>query len=302
MTFPRQPNGVPMGRLAKLTDLFQEGVLCPLRTPNGQVMTVWISKLSPFESEQCNHEGRIARARLMLAIKTVGTPDYDLYAASADASKPDSIISALVDSKGNEHTVKVIRDLHSDPDWKEKLETLEWSGDQIDGKADDDPEVLALSKVLTDYQAEMQERVEHLRAELRMELKAMTPEDLREQYLDSYVEALGMRAFTREREANEVYFALRQCMATDHGDNTWTHENCDHSLKWLEDRREVDTLPETLLRQVRKAIEDLNMAPDVARFSEGPASSSASYGPSNKQEDLTPSGPTETSDAPAGTS
>jgi hypothetical protein len=291
-----------MGRLAKLTDLFEEGVVAPLTTPSGGRLVVWINKLSPFEMEQTNHEGRIARARAMLAIREVGTADYDLYRASMEASKPDSLIAALVETKSNEHLVKVIRDLHSDAEWKEKLETLEWSSEQIDGKAEDDPEVVALTQVLTAYQAEIESRVEFLKNELRMELQGLTPEGLREQYLDAYVEQQGMRAFTREQQATEVFYFLRQCEATDHGDGTWTHENCDHSKRWLEDRREVGTLPLSLLSQIREAYEALSMAPDVARFSDGPASSSASSGPSSKQEGSTVSGQAATPDAPGGTS
>jgi len=291
-----------MSRLAKLTDLFQEGETVPLTTPSGQKMVVWINKLSPFEMEQANHEGRIARARTMLAIREVGTPDYALYQASSLASKPDALINDLIDAKANEHLVQVIRDLHSDPDWKERLETLEWSADQVEGKANDDPEVVALDKVMTEYQEEMESRTDHLRNELRMELQALPEDALREQYLAAYVEAQGLRSFTREQQATQVYYSLRQCEATDQGDGTYTHENCDHSKKWLTTRREVDEMPMNLLQQVREAYEAVNMPQDVARFSGGPASSSASSGPSSKQEGSTASGQTETSDAQGGTS
>lgn len=291
-----------MSRLAKLTDLFQEGRVAELTTPAGDTVVVWINKLSPFETEQCNHEGRIARARKMLAIREIGTPEYDLFKASAAASRPDAIIDALVSEKSNEHLVKAIRDLHSDPEWKPRLETLEWSSDQVKGKPDDDPEVQALAKVLREYQAELEERTTFSSTELREELKGLSLPDLREQYLESYVETRGIGAFTQEQQKAQIFYALRQCDATDHGDGTWTHENCDHSKRWLDDVREVDTMPQGLLEQVRAAYEDLNMAPDVARFSAALGSSSAPPEHSSKQEDSADSGPEATSVAPAGTS
>jgi hypothetical protein len=291
-----------MSRLSKLTDLFQEGKCAAVRTAAGSEMPIWINKLSPFENEQCNHEGRIARARMMLAIREVGTPEADLFEAGASSAKPDAIVQALLATKANEQLVKVIRELHSDPDWKPKLEILEWSSEQIAALAEDDPQVQVMTKVLNEYQAEIDSRTQHLRDELREELRGLSEPDLREQYLESYIEEQGVRAFTLEQQKSQVFYALRRCEGTDHGEHTWTHENCDHSQRWLEDRSEVDQLPELLLTQIRAAYESLNMPADVARFSEGPASSSASSGPSSKQEDSAGSGQGETSDAPAGTS
>jgi hypothetical protein len=291
-----------MSRLTKLTDLFQEGVTVALRTNAGTDMPVWINKLSPFEMEQANHEGRIARARKMLAIREVGSPEWDLFHASAMSSRPDAIIFALCNTKNNEHLVKVMRDLHSDPEWKEKLEVLEWSGDQLDGKGEDDPEVQAVAKILTEYQAELEERTGFLREELKAELQGLTEADLREQYLESYIEEQGLAAFSNEQQKSLIFYCLRRCEGVDHGEFTWTHEGCDHSLRWLDTREEVGQLPELLLGQIRTAYEKLNMPQDVARFSDALASSSAPSGPSSKQEDSTPSTPVETSAAPAGTS
>jgi hypothetical protein len=290
-----------MSRLAKLTDLFVEGRAVKIQRPSGEPILVWINKLSPFELEQCNHEGRIARARTMLAIRQIGTPEYDLFRASAQASKPDAIITALIQTKSNEHLVSVIRDMHSDPEWKEKLETLEWSSEQLDGKSNDDPEVKALAQVLADYQAEMDARTTFLRNELRQELAAMPEDSLREAYLESYIEQRGLQSFTREREITQVFYTLRQCEGVDQGEGTYTHENCTHQ-RWLEDRRDVESLPSSLLGQIREAIEDVNMAPDVARFSDALVSSSDSSGPSSKQEDSAVSGQTETSVEQGGTS
>ena len=291
-----------MSRLAKLTDLFEEGRPVTLKTPAGGSMIVWINKLSPFEVEQTNHEGRIARARIMLAIKEIGTPEYDLFRANAQRSSKETIVKALVEAKGNEHLVKAIRDMHSDPEWREKLETLDWSSDQVAGKPDHDIEVQALAKVLEDYQAEIDRRVEELATDLRLELSALPPDALREKYEESYVEARGMAAFTAEREMTQVFYALRQCEATTREDGDLDHENCNHAKRWLEDRQEAATLPGALLEQVKQAIDDVNMAPDAARFSAALVSSSDSSGPSSKQEDSVDSGQTETSDEQGGIS
>lgn len=300
-----------MSRLAKLTDLFQEGTTVSLKTPTGPDVVVWINKLSPFEQEQSNHDGRIARARIMLAIREVGTAEYDLFRASAAHLPPEALIDALVAAKSNEHLVKVIHELHSDVDWKERLETLDWSGDQLKGKSDDDPEVAVVTKILREYQGELSKRQDYLADELRSELKALGEGELREQYYESYISSRGMAAFTREQQQAQVFYALRCCegVSTRTTDNTgtsanvrWDHGKCDHSQRWLDEVSDVHGLPETLLNQVRTAYESLNMAPDVARFSAALGSSSVSPEPSSKQEDSVESGPEVTSEEPAGTS
>ena len=288
-----------MGRLAKLTDLFEEGAVAPLKASDGSEVVVWLNKLSPFEAEQSAHEGRIARARIMLAIRDITTPESDLFRVASEAAPKDAIINALLSAKDNERTVKVIRELHSDKEWKEKLETLEWSSEQLTGKADDDPEVAVVKKVLDDYQAEIASRTEFLRNEMRNELVALPTDKLRDMNRDSYSEAQGIAAFLREQAKSQTFYSLRVCQATRDDNERWQHEGCDHSQRWLDDRQEVDQLPESLLRQVRAAYDDLNMPPDVARFLGGPASSSESHGPSSKPEGSKESGPEVTSEEPA---
>jgi hypothetical protein len=290
-----------MGRLAKLTDLFEEGVTTPLKAGDGSEVVVWLNKLSPFEAEQAAHEGRIARARVMLAITEIGTAESDLFRAASESAATDDIITALLDAKNNERTVKNMRELQSDKDWKEKLETLNWSSEQLKGKADDDPEVKLVTKILGEYQAELTKRSAFMRIELRMELVALSPEKLREMHRDSFRLDKGLAAFVREQAKSQIFYSLRVCLATrDNG--RWQHESCNHAQRWLDERDDVDHLPGLLLDQVRAAYDALNMAPDVARFSGGPASSSESHGPSSKPEESKDSGPEVTSDEPAGTS
>lgn len=288
-----------MGRLAKLTDLFEEGAVAPLKASDGSEVVVWLNKLSPFEAEQSAHEGRIARARTMLAIKDITTPESDLFRVASEALPKDAIISALLTAKDNERTVRVIRELHSDKEWKERLETLEWSSEQLTGKADDDPEVAVVKKVLDDYQAEIALRTEYLRNEMRGELAAQSEDKLREMHRDSYSEAQGIAAFLREQVKSQVFYSIRMCNATRADGGRWQHEGCDHAQRWLDDRQEVDQLPESLLKQVRAAYDDLSMPPDVARFLGGPASSSESRGPSSKPEESQESGPEVISGEPA---
>jgi hypothetical protein len=291
-----------MAKLHRLTDLFEEGVTLPLRTTVGDEMTIWINKLTPFEQEEANQEGRIARARMMLAINEIGTPEYDLFRAGIQGIPAHAVIESLLANNANKYISDTVGELRSEEVWKERLEIIQFSSDQIAGKPPDDPEVLAVEKVLSEYTAEMDKRTKAMRNAAREELKSLPDKALRERYRLSYVEERGLAAFSAEQQLTQVFFALRRCEGVRREDKTWDHTACDHSQHWLADRNEVKSLPQTLLDQFRRAYAEMVMSPDTARFSEGPANSSASSGPSSKQADSAESGPVATPAEPVTTS
>lgn len=298
----QKKEGIVSTKIHRLTDLFEEGVTLPLRTTNGDLVAIWVNKLTPFEQEEANQEGRIARARAILAIKEIGTPEYDLFRVGIEGIKSFAIIESLLATNANRYISEAVTKLRSEEEWRERLEVIQFSDDQVRDKGPDDPEVLLLDKIVREYTDEMAKRTEEARNDQRIELGALSEEDLREQYRLAYVTERGMAAFTAEQQKAQVYFALRRCDATQREDKTWDHSPCDHGQRWLTNRAEATTLPQGLLDQFRSAYIEVAMAPDAARFSEGPASSSASSGPSSKQADSEASGPEEMSVEPAGIS
>jgi len=288
-----------MSRLAKLNALFQEGSMLTIDAPDGQQVRLWINKLSPFEQEQANHEGRVARARRMLAIREVGTPEYDLFQASSAMVSITAIIEAMVNEKGSEHLLSVLREIRADPEWSEKVEVLEHT-DALPGDSSD-PEVILLSRIMTQYASEVDARVQVRAKELREDLAKMDPEDVRSQHRESYIEEQGRAAFAAEVQRNQVYFSMRTCVATpvEHG---WSHQDCQHSVRWLESLSEVDALPLAVLAPVLQEYQRLMLPPDVARFTDALASSSDSSESSSNAGASKESGPAETPIEPVTTS
>lgn len=283
-----------MGRLAKLNDLFKEGTELPLESPDGTVTLVWINKLSSFQQEEANHAGRVARSRAMLAIKEVGSPEYDLFRGNIAASSRDSLIEAIIGRRGDEILAGALRDIRSKPEeeWAERLDVLEHS--DLRDKEDDDPEVLMVARIADEYQAELARLVEEAQKDLRAELSELSQERLREEYEDLYVEQRGLQAFLNARSLHELYFCMRECNGVAVGEGKYTHGGCQHMELFLDDPSEAKFLPEAVQTAVVACYGRVMMPPELARFTDALPSSSESSGPSSKPEDSAASGPTET--------
>ena len=271
-----------MSQLAKITDLFVEGGVLSLTGHDGSVLPVWINKLTPFEVEQVNHEGRIARARAILALKEIGSPEYDLFRASMVGISSEEIIDSLVNAKDNEFLLGAYRSIRSDTEWRERVEVLDWSSDQVEPLAEDDPQRKLLEKIQAEYTEEIQKRLDVSRRHARDELTDLSADQLEKRYTDMYLDERGLAAFQQEHAKFEVFYAMRQCKGTRDESGKWEHSHCDHSQKMLDDVNEVTKLPQLVFQQVRGFIQNLNMARDIARFSAALASSSAPSEPSRR--------------------
>lgn len=290
-----------MGSFARLTSLFETGRVLELER-NGETVTVWVNKLSPFELEEARQDGRVARARAILAMKEVGTPEYDLFQAMATNVGTEAIIQSLLETKNVEFVSKAVRDLRADPAWADRLLIIEQTDPELLSKDPEDPQVQAVDKATRDYTEEVQRLVAEYREDERVALLPMTREKLLEQYRESYVDAQGMVAFNVEYQRSEVLHALRECAAK-RVDGRWDHTGCDHTQRICEDRLQVAQLPDEVWTAVRQALVSLNMTVDQARFSAAPGSSSASSEqPSAAEEASTASTQEVTSPEPVGIS
>lgn len=276
-----------MGNLQTLLALFDEGVAVPIAGD----MVVWVNKLSPFQSEQINHQARIARARRMLAIKEVGTPESDLARAALVTKSNGEIVDLLARLKGDEHLLEASQSLHSADEWRERLEVLEHSA----GQEQSPEEVTTLAQVSVAYQEALLDLQQELQKDYKASIRDASREDLLELHANSYAEQQGLDRFIVVRRQLEIYYAMRECRGAD---PKGKHLKCDHTLLFLEKSEDVALLPESVSTDVGAAYDKLNVPTELARFTAGPASSSESSGPSSSAEASAPSGPEETSAGP----
>lgn len=275
-----------MSKIAKLVQLFEQGKVITVPLPQGKELHVWVQKLSPFHYEECIHQGRIARSLKMMAIREVGSDEYNLFQGQVGATSKDALVAGLVMVKEDEFLVDVLREIRTEDEWREKIEILEHAPEQLEGKDKDDIDVKQAAKILDDYQEELLKRQGEAKLEYRNELMTKSEEVLREQFLEHWVEQQGKLAFTVARQRYEFYYCARQCLGTyDEAKGAWDHSECDHTLLLLDEANDVNQLPEELITLVTATLMELTVPPDLARFTDGPVSSSDSLGPSSPQED-----------------
>jgi hypothetical protein len=291
--------------LARLTQLFAEGTELVLEVPHvpGQPkpepVVLWIAKLNAFQEEQANSAGRVARARLVNAIRRVGTPEWELVQSQKGDALNSAMVMAIVQSKESELFIKAMNAMRADEDWRERLEIM----DQTEEEKLEGVEKEAHVLMRNEFNADLLDRHKVLLDDYKHDLEEMSREDLEEHFENAFLNEQGMAAFGIERARWHLYLCMRICQASPPADDNarWDHSGCDHEQMFLANVEEADRLPQSVRDKVEQAYAVVAVPPSVARFTGALASSSASPEPSAPEAASTPSGPEVTSTVPATT-
>jgi len=291
--------------LARLTQLFAEGtelVLDPPQVPGSpkpEPIVIWIAKLNAFEEEQANQAGRVARARLINAIREIGSPEWEVVQAQKRDIVDIVMVQSIVASRESELFIKAMTEMRGDERWREQLEILDQSEEsELKGI-----ELEAHKKMRAETTAALLDLHKQKMDDLAHDLGEMSRPDLEEHFEASFLNEQGMAAFGSERARHHLFLCMRICQASPPaGDNArWDHSKCDHQQMFLASVNEADQLPQSVREKVEDAYASVAVSPSVARFTDALASSSESPEPSVKEAVSTPSGPEGTSPEPATT-
>lgn len=280
--------------LARITSLFVEGKELVLRD-EGEVpdaVVVWVNKLNAFEMEEARKDGAVAKARLALALKEIGSPEYDLYSASVLDLTRDELTEALLEVSAPRRQAVAANSVRVDPDWAERYHIIQSSVDTAEMQ---DVERSLLSRVYADYLGEVESRMAVLLEREREEFRDLSEQALRDKHRDAWLDSYAMGAFAREMRKTQVYYALRICKATGRVEGKWDHAACDHLQRACDERDEVLRIPDDLMDGVLSVLMNLSATPDDARFSAGAAKSSELSQRPSEPEDSTASGQEERS-------
>lgn len=273
--------------LPPLGDLFVEGkelVLKPPAEDGTGAVVVWVNKLNPFQMDEARRAGAVAKARLILAMKEVGSPEYQLYHSQVASFDAERMRKELLDNKQTEWWAKAFNAVRQDPEWTERAQMVQAP---LDGASPE--EVEAMAKLQRDYLAEIDRRVTEYREARERELLELDDASLREEHEETWLESQGLTAFTREFQRHQIFLAMRICRAAK-TEGGWDHSGCDHGQQTCEAVSDVATLPDRVLTGVLTTLQAVTVAVDDARFSAEAATSSAPSPQRSKAEESVPSG------------
>jgi len=292
-------------RYKRVTDLFVEGTEVVLDDSPEDPLIIWVQKPNPFEREEARRDAQVAGARFTLTLQDDSSDEIAVFRAGLVRLDRQDLVDAIVDLKFSEDLVLAQNELRDDKDWTEKLAIVDRSGGQLEGRGQDDPEVLKVAEINREYLTETNDRVDARRAARRDELERFTELELRDEYERAYIEALATANSLREFRTTEIFFAARVCSAVPNDDATagWDHSGCaGHRARIFDDRQEVREIDDELHQRISAAISRVTMSPREAKNSARRGSSSESSPPPSEPGESTASTPEETSNEPAGTS
>jgi hypothetical protein len=279
-----------------VTDLFVEGRELVVRSEPDPVL-VWVNKLNSFEMDDARKDGAVARARFILALKEIGSPEKDLFEASLADATVENLREALVNGQQGKWWVNATNAVRVDSEWAERYQMVERAPDSLEG-----PEKELMVKVRSEYLEELQKRVDGYQADYQMEIAGLDLDKLKDAHREVWAANQGLTSFSREYRRAQVFYAMRVCSAAVCTDGRWDHGPCDHTKHLCDTRDDVANIPDELTGKVLGLLQDLETNSDDARFSAGAASSSAPSPRPSSEEASVPSGPEVTSAEPATTS
>lgn len=257
----------------RIPDLYTAGTELVLQ--EGTVM--YMAVLNPLERDEAQHDAQVARARLIMALKSEhGSDERVKVEAAFFTDGRDKAIERLVAVRVQEHVVESVSAIQSDPDWIEKLEVMQRSEDLL-ARVPEDAERKLLEQINREYLEEFGRRQGDEQAFLEGKFGDLDDAGLIEEYVEMYVERRGNDVALAEYNLTEVWYAARVCEGVQIGPGQWDHDGCEHhQLRVYEAKAEVRSLPEDLQNLMGEAMITLNMSVRDARFSDRQGSSSDS--------------------------
>ncbi|MFW6369216.1 MAG: hypothetical protein ACOC0J_01385, partial [Myxococcota bacterium] len=260
---------------------------------------MWVQALNPFEYQEAQQRAAAARSRFAMAIKEIGSPDYENFQGMLVEMDDDEKRERIVQLELGKKARDIAFNLAEDEDWLEVRNLLDRAEELLEG-SEEERELVA--KKTKEYSEELDRRVEEERDYLTQKWASMPPEKLDDYLRDFWIDLRGGEKAVLEYELLECFYGCRVCEATQDDEGQWHHDGCDHSERAFETVDELRVLPKGMWDEIRLGFETVNMEPREAGNSDRLGSSSASSPPPSEAEASQPSSQPETSEAAPGTS
>lgn len=283
-------------RFRRLTDLFVEGRTVTL--PDGTHL--YVRAINSYERDECVSDAQVARSRLILALKENGNERVKIEALLAEKG-PDKLVDDLVELKADEKYPNVVAAIETDPEWSEKLTILRRTNFDEAAKPATPEEEQLVEKLWAEWYEELQRRLGEESDYIRVSMRRLSDEELLEEYLEAWLAKRGGELANAEYLLTETWYATRYCDAVE-GPDGLDHARCEgHTQRVFASKAEARSIPDSLAKILREAIDELTLASRDPKDSPNPQSSSASSPPPSEAAASTPSSSVETLPQPLGT-
>jgi hypothetical protein len=284
-------------RYQRLEALYRRGKV--LEFPDGTLM--WIQVMNPLEADDVREEAKTAKARLVLALREVGSDEQAKALYDFSLLPKASAVDQIVQSQQTRWLAQADEKLRDDPEWKERLEILD-RNQALAGRVPEASERELLQRITEDYLREVYRRVGEDADFERERLMQGDEAEVRERWLELYREHRGDEAAFKEHQTSAAWIGARVCDATPAGEGRWDHSACDHDLRVYEAKLDFRKAPLEVQGKILEALGDLNISLRDAKNSDSAETSSDSSALQDPPEESTPSTPTETHSEPPGSS
>jgi hypothetical protein len=293
--------------MKQISDLFAEGAEAYLGDDNaGKPVVIWVNKLNSFEREEAQRDGIVRRAE-RLAQLGPDSPETQSIKIEMQFWDDERLRNELVEGESDEIYLEALNNLSIDASFRELEEYVRRAPalQADEDLAPDDPRLATLEEKVGEYSARLDKERRRIRDERLADLETHERPKLEERFLDAWRRERGFGDYSEAKRTTELYLALRACVATFEktlaDERIWDHSACDHSVKFLTDRKNIRRIPDRAMVKIVEVYNSLQTDPRDAGNSGAPASSSVSSGPSSTPEaPSTPSSPAETSPAAPG--
>ena len=294
-----------VSRMKRLEDLFVEGqelVLSP-DDGDGKPIIVWVSKPSIFEEEECRRDGIIARTARIVEVERVGEEHPDIAESVIKIRKNgrEAALEMFVSQGYSEDFVGAVSEADGDEDWRKKLDYIRYGNDRMDedGVPEDDQKRKDWEDTAKKYFEAVDLELKTRQERRRVDGDALEETELVKQAIEKVRDMAGMAEFIRARRLSQIYYATKDCQATNLlPSGKYDHSKCVHD-RLLIDKSVVLTLPGPVAEKITEVLDLLEVPQVVAGNSDAPTGSSAPSEQPNDAAGLELSTPEETSlDAP----
>ena len=285
----------PEDRLRRVTDLFVRGKEIYLGDDEtGTPILVWVSKPNQFERSEARKDGLFGKQKRLMML-ALDSEECLAVRDEGEQLSDEELVEALLSPKQSELILLARDDVEADENWHDRLELLErWNSlTQEQGSEVSPEENERFIEISTQYIDAINEAMKVRARDFRQELASEPRDDLIDKYVETYRQNQALAAFQTEAQLTELYFALRDCEATERLGDGWDHSKCKHP-RLAPSRADVRNLGDVLLDRARSVLIEISVSEREAGNSDAPASSSASSERPKQQEESTPSTPSGT--------